>query len=129
MKIMAEDLAQILGTRETAALEFKVAGTDRDAIGQVVCAFANDLAGIGGGDLILGVRDNGVPVGTIDASDRELRALTEFRDDGRILDRPSMTVQACVYSNAPVIRIRVEASSTPIRARYWAHQVRIDTKR
>lgn len=110
---MSVDLAQLLGTQETAALEFKQTAKDRDAIAECICAFANDLAEAGAGDLLIGVADNGVPVGTVDTSDRELRALTEFRDDGRILDRPSMTVGVSKYSGQDVIRIHVEPSSTP----------------
>jgi len=110
---MSTDLAELLGTRESAALEFKEAARDRDAIGQVICAFANDLAGTGGGDLLIGVDDRGATVGSVDVSDRELLALTDFRDDGRILDRPSMTVEVAQYSGSQVIRIRVQASATP----------------
>jgi ATP-dependent DNA helicase RecG len=113
MKLMVVDLAQLLGTQETAALEFKQSARDRDAIGECICAFANDLPDMGGGDLLVGVADDGVAVGTVVTSDRELRALTEFRDDGRILDRPSMTVAVGTYAGQDVIRIRVEASSTP----------------
>jgi ATP-dependent DNA helicase RecG len=113
MRLMTADLAQLLGTRETPALEFKESARDRDDIGRCICAFANDLADVGGGDLLIGVADNGVPVGTVDTSDRELLALTEFRDDGRILDRPSMTVAVVQYAGQDAIRIHVEASSTP----------------
>jgi len=86
MQFMTTDLAQLLGRRETAVLEFKQSAKDRDAIGAVICAFANDLPSIGGGDLLIGVADNGEPTATIDTSDRELLTLTQFRDDGRILD-------------------------------------------
>jgi ATP-dependent DNA helicase RecG len=103
----------VLGARETTALEFKESVPNRDRIAEVVCAFANDLAATGGGDVVIGVADNGRPVGGVDVSDRELLRLTELRDDGRILDRPSMTVQAAIYDGEPVIHIRVEASSTP----------------
>lgn len=113
MQVMTTDLAQLLGTRETTALEFKESVPNRDRIAEVICAFANDLASTGGGDVVIGVADDGRPVGGVDTSDRELLRLTELRDDGRILDRPSITVQAAVYDGEPVIRIRVEASSSP----------------
>ncbi|MFC5145887.1 ATP-binding protein [Streptomyces aureoversilis] len=52
----------------------------------------------------------------VDTRDRTLLALTDMRDDGLILDRPSMTVSVAVYRSKPVVRIRVEASSTaPVR--------------
>lgn len=113
MQFMNTDLAGLLGTRETAALEFKESANNRDAIAEVVCALANDLACTGGGDVLIGVTDDGRPVHGIDTSDRALLTLTELRDDGRILDRPSIMVQTARYSGEPVIRIHVEPSSTP----------------
>lgn len=114
------DLAQTLGTLETPTLEFKStakrAGKRGDAIGNAVCAMANDLAGRGGGDILIGVDDHGRPVDGVDTSDTALRALTDLRDDGRILDRPSLTVQAAQYQGHSVIHIHVEASAAlPVR--------------
>ncbi|WP_246574508.1 ATP-binding protein [Streptomyces genisteinicus] len=109
------DLADILGTRESPTLEFKRTakrdGKRGDAIGNAVCAMANDLAGSGGGDILVGVADDGTPVDGVDVSDRALLALTDLRDDGRILDRPSFTVRAAVYRGKPVVHIHVEASA------------------
>lgn len=102
-----DDLATVLGTRETAALEFKRTakreGKRGDAIGNAVCAMANDLCGKGGGDILIGVDDAGHPVPDVDTSDRALLALTDLRDDGRILDRPSFTVQAGRFRGEPVV--------------------------
>ncbi|WP_405550418.1 ATP-binding protein [Streptomyces microflavus] len=114
------DLADTLGTCETPALEFKRTakreGKRGDAIGNAVCAMANDLVGKGGGDILIGVADDGTPLDDVDAGDRALLALTDLRDDGRILDRPSFTVQAAVYRGKTVIRIHVEASAAlPVR--------------
>ncbi|MFJ3089910.1 ATP-binding protein [Streptomyces sp. NPDC086838] len=114
------DLADTLGTSESPVLEFKrVAkreGRRGDAIGNAVCAMANDLPGKGGGDILIGVADDGTPVGDVDVSDRALLALTDLRDDGRILDRPSFTVQKAVYRGQPVVHIHVEASAAlPVR--------------
>ncbi|MFF5720190.1 ATP-binding protein [Streptomyces buecherae] len=118
MRIVSDhDLADILGTRESATLEFKRTakreGKRGDAIGNAVCAMANDLSGRGGGDILIGVDDAGNPVPDVDTSDRALLALTDLRDDGRILDRPSFTVEAARFKGQPVIRLRVEASATP----------------
>jgi ATP-dependent DNA helicase RecG len=107
------DLADSLGTRETPTLEFKESAKERKVIGQVICAMANDLPRRGGGDLLIGVADSGVPVDDVDVSDRALLMLTEFRDDGRILDRPSITVDVATYRGKRVIHVHVEASSTP----------------
>ncbi|WP_326614721.1 putative DNA binding domain-containing protein [Streptomyces scopuliridis] len=114
---MDHDLADILGTRETTVLEFKRTakreGKRGDAIGNAVCAMANDLCGRGGGDILVGVDDNGEPVDGVDTSDRVLLALTDLRDDGRILDRPSLIVRAALYKGKPVVHLRVEASAAP----------------
>lgn len=113
MQHMDTDLSSLLGRQETSVLEFKESSRDRDAIGRAICALANDLDGKGGGDLLIGVADKGAPVQGADTSDRLQLALTDFRDDGRILDRPSMTVAVAQYDGSPVIRIHVEASTTP----------------
>ena len=77
---------------------------------------ANDLCGAGGGDILVGVDDKGRPLDGVDVSDTTLLALTDLRDDGRILDRPSFTVQPAVYQGKPVVRIHVNAShTTPVR--------------
>lgn len=51
---MSIDLASLLGTQETAGLEFKREATGRNAIRKAICALANDLPRLGGGDLIIG---------------------------------------------------------------------------
>lgn len=110
---MMDDLAELLGTQEHVGLEFKRNAKDGKVIGRTICAFANDLAGIGGGDLLIGVDDDGKPVDEVDLSDRALLALTEFRDDGRILDRPSLTVRIGLFRGQKVVRVRVEGAATP----------------
>ncbi|GAB3810388.1 ATP-binding protein [Micromonospora zhanjiangensis] len=110
---MSTDLASLLGTQETAALEFKREATDRNAIRKAICALANDLPRLGGGDLIIGVDDHGRPVDGTDVSDAALLKITEYRDQGLILDRPSMVVTAETFRGKPVIRVRVNASRTP----------------
>ncbi|MFA1540469.1 RNA-binding domain-containing protein [Actinomadura monticuli] len=110
---MTTDLADVLGDKESTSLEFKQSAGDLGKIGKTICAFANDLCGRGGGDLLIGVDDQGRPVADVKAEDRDLLKLTEFRDSGKILDRPSMTVQRAVFKGEPVVRIHVEASSTP----------------
>ena len=107
------DLAQLLGTQETATLEFKREARDRNAIRKAICALANDLPGLGGGNLIIGVDKDGRPYGQVDTSDAGLLTLTSIRDEGLILDRPSIVVSAESYQGAPVILVRVNASQTP----------------
>ncbi|WP_431783053.1 ATP-binding protein [Streptomyces chumphonensis] len=111
------DLADLLGTQEGPTLEFKSTakreGRRGDAIGKAVCAMANDLCGHGGGDVLIGVDDTGQPVDGVDDSDRALLQLTDLRDYGRILDRPSLTVERGRFRGRPVVRVRVSASASP----------------
>jgi ATP-dependent DNA helicase RecG len=110
---MSADLADLLGTQETSSLEFKREVRDRDVLRRAICALANDLKGAGGGDLIIGVDNDGRPVDGVDASDAELLKLCALRDEGRILDRPSMVVERAAYRGKAVIHIHAEASKTP----------------
>ncbi|MFD6563884.1 ATP-binding protein [Micromonospora profundi] len=110
---MSNDLATLLGTQETAVLEFKREAKDRNAIRKAICALANDLPRLGGGDLLIGVDKQGQPVSGLDTSDEALLTFTNIRDEGRILDRPSMVVSRESYQGEQVIRVRVNASHTP----------------
>lgn len=110
---MSNDLASLLGTQENAALEFKREAKDRNAIRKAICALSNDLPQLGGGDLLIGVDKHGQPVSGVDTSDEALLTFTNIRDEGRILDRPSMVVTREPYRGEQVIRIRVNASHTP----------------
>ncbi len=110
---MTDDLAARLGRQESACLEFKQSAADRDALRRAICALANDLCRQGGGDLLIGVDKHGNAVADVDVSDQALCALTDLRDDGRILDRPSLTVQVERFQERPIVRIHVEASATP----------------
>lgn len=112
----SEDLADVLGTVETAALEFKVnakSARTQEKIGQAICAMANDLTNMGGGDILVGVDDDGEPAEGVDTSDEALRALIDYRDDGRILDRPNLTVAVARYKGTQVVRLHVQASAAP----------------
>ncbi|MEH1014212.1 ATP-binding protein [Micromonospora sp. CPCC 206060] len=110
---MSTDLALRLGTQETASLEFKRDATGRDAIRKAICALANDLPGAGVGHLVIGVDDKGRPAGGVDTSDAALLKITEYRDQGLILDRPSMFVTAEKFQGFDVILVTVHASATP----------------
>lgn len=109
---MSEDLAVTLGTEETPCLEFKQSA-DSKAVRQAICAFANDLPNLGGGDLLIGVSDKGVALDNVDSSDGMLLALTDNRDNGKIIDRPCLVVRRAFFQGKPIVHIRVEASSTP----------------
>lgn len=107
-----EDLAVTLGRVETPYLEFKREVKSRDVIRQAICALANDLSGHGGGDLLIGVDRDGAAY-PVDTSDEELLKIAQYRDEGKLLDRPSMTVDRAIFDGATVIRVHVHASRTP----------------
>ncbi|MEV6908196.1 ATP-binding protein [Amycolatopsis sp. NPDC051071] len=110
---MTKDLAELLGTQETVNLEFKQSGKDRDVLRKAICALANDLAQKRVGHLLIGVDKHGAPVDDVDTSDAELLRYTDLREDGQILDRPSMTIEAAEYGGKPIVHIKVRASATP----------------
>ncbi|MFI9486429.1 ATP-binding protein [Promicromonospora sp. NPDC052451] len=113
---MSDDLAETLGTTETPWLEFKDYDNVRNRmtdLAKQVCAMANDLVGHGSGDILIGVRDDGTVGGPVDTSDATLLALTDLRDNGKILDRPSLTVQVGAFQGRQVIHLHVEACATP----------------
>jgi ATP-dependent DNA helicase RecG len=116
---MQPDLADVLGTRETATLEFKSNARDHDKIGKAICALANDLPNKGGGDLLVGVNDDGTPTGNVDVSDSALRKFNEYRNSGRILDRPSIVVESAVYRGEQIIQIHVDAATAPSDLMGW----------
>ena len=111
--MMQRELAAELGTQETCTLEFKRVVKDLNVIRKAVCAMANDLTGKGGGDILIGVRDDGTVEPALDTSDKTLLSLANLRDDGKILDRPSFTVEEARFNGEPIIHIRVEASPAP----------------
>ncbi|MGW9350083.1 ATP-binding protein [Nocardiopsis flavescens] len=110
---MERELASELGTKETCVLEFKREVRERDVIRKAICAMANDLPGRGGGDILVGVHDDGTVEPGVDTSDRALLTLANLRDEGKILDRPSITVERALFNGQPVIHIHVEASVAP----------------
>jgi ATP-dependent DNA helicase RecG len=106
------DLADDLGHDEHDALEFKESLADRDVIRKAICALSNDLPERGFGDLLIGVDDDGRPVG-LNVDDELLKSITEFRNDGRILPRPVIAVQRVEYDGVDCVQVRVTPSASP----------------
>lgn len=106
LESLAEDL-------ESDRVERKAVLSNKDRIGQAICAFANDLPGHGrAGVLLIGVRDDGRPTGT-SITDELLLELADFRDQGQILPTPVMTVQRRLVRGAEVAVVEVQPSHTP----------------
>lgn len=110
---MERELATELGTRETCTLEFKRAVKHLDVVRKAICAMANDLTNAGGGDVLIGVRDDGTVDPEVDTSDPALLNLANLRDDGKILNRPSYAVERALFGGELIIHIHVEASPAP----------------
>jgi len=109
---MQGDLAEQLGRRERDDLEFKRNASDRHALREAICALSNDLPGRGAGRLLIGVEDDGTPSGlTVD--DELLRLLAGFRDDGRILPAPVLSVEEGRFGGRPCVHVTVSASPSP----------------
>jgi ATP-dependent DNA helicase RecG len=109
---MNGDLAAVLGRVEHDALEFKGEIVDRNAVREAICALSNDLPGRGVGRLVLGVRNDGRGAG-VDVGDAALQAVTQYRQEGRILPPPIMSVEAATFDGKDCIVVTVTASPSP----------------
>lgn len=109
------DLADELGDEERPHLEFKEKADtahERDKVRQAVCALSNDLPGHGTGHLLIGVDNPGEPTG-IDTSDEALLAIASFRNEGKVLPVPAMSVDRRAFKGINVIDVQVEPSPSP----------------
>lgn len=113
MALPTSDLAHLLKDLESDRVERKESAQHADRIGQVICAFANDLAGHGlPGVLLVGVTDDGRPSGQ-PITDKMLQHLASFRDQGNILPPPSLSVRKVELDGADVAVVEVQPSSAP----------------
>ena len=106
------DLAASLGRTESDAVEFKRDGADRNALREAICALSNDLPQRGRGHLVVGVANDGTPPG-VRVNDEALRSVSEFRQEGRILPQPVVSVEAAQFSGVDCIHVEVMASPSP----------------
>ncbi len=109
---MTGDLALTIGRQEADNIEFKSAVVDRDKICKAICALANDLPGRGEGYLVIGVADNGTSLG-LAVTDDVLLAVRNFRNDGRLLPRPTFHVERAEYAGLPCVLVTVPAAISP----------------
>lgn len=106
------DIGAHLGTEESDTVEWKRDAEDRDVLRKAVCALANDLPRRGLGHLLVGIDKDGAPTG-LSIDDQLILRVVEFRDDGRILPRPVITVEKVVYAGVDVLHVTVEPSAFP----------------
>ncbi|MGH9131476.1 MAG: ATP-binding protein [Acidimicrobiales bacterium] len=109
------DLTNVLGDQERDDVEWKQDASNRDLLRKTICALANDLPGRGQGHLLIGVRDDGTFAG-ITVDDELLLQVTNIRDEGRILDRPVLTVAKAVFAGGHCVHVEVVAARRrPVR--------------
>lgn len=113
MTIGDAELSALAHDLECDYTERKAALTDKDKIGQALCAFANDLPGRRrAGVLLVGVRDDGRPSG-LPITDGLLQELADYRDQGRILPLPVLSVERRQLDGSDVAVVEVQPSRVP----------------
>jgi ATP-dependent DNA helicase RecG len=89
-------------------------GNAPQTVREAVCALANDLAGHGEpGIVMIGVRDDGLPVPGFAVSDELLRSLADIKTDGNIVPPPTLLVEKRILRGSEVAVITVWPSDTP----------------
>ena len=90
--ISEHNVQKLIKLPESDHLEKTISTRDTDKFGEAVCAFANDLSGVGlPGYLLIGVEDNGKIAG-LRISDEQMRNFSGIRADGNLLPSPTITV-------------------------------------
>jgi len=110
--VVAEDLAVALGRHEADNVEFKATIRERDKICRAICALANDLPGRGTGFLLIGVDDEGTP-SRLPVTDELLLSIRNIRNDGRLLPRPTFSVEQATFDGAACVLVTVPAAVSP----------------
>lgn len=123
------ELETLLNNIESDRVERKASISDRNAIRQTICAFANDLPNHQKpGVVFIGVKDNG-SCADLPVTDELLRTLSDMRSDGNILPFPSIVVQKRTIGGCELAIIIVQPSEAPpvrFNGRTW---VRVGPRR
>jgi len=109
-----EEIARLAADLESFEVERKASfkGVKKD-VEEAICAYANDLPGVGGGVILIGVTDrSGEPTG-LPITDELLRSITSIRSDGNILPFPLMTVHKALLAGQEIAVVEVVASPNP----------------
>ncbi len=107
------EIAALVRDLERDYVERKAALTDKNKIGQAICAFANDLPDRRRpGVLLIGVYDDGRPAG-LPITDALLQELADYRDQGHILPLPVMSVERRSLDGVNIAVVEVQPSRTP----------------
>jgi ATP-dependent DNA helicase RecG len=108
-----QELEALLTDLESDRVERTASAQNTDKIGEVICAFANDLPGNNHpGILFVGAGDDGSCAG-LPITDQLLLTLANFRSDGRIQPLPSMDVQKRSLRGCEMAVVLVQPAQAP----------------
>ena len=113
-----QELLEIIDGGEGERVEFCESHRNNDKFREAICAFANDLPNSKEpGFLFIGVRDDGGIVGLEAVKVKWLmETLGGFRNDGKILPFPVMSIETRQFENRAVVVVEVlPHSNTPVR--------------
>ncbi len=108
-----DELRVLLHSGEADNAERTVSLRDRSKFGEVICAFANDLADRRmPGVLFVGVADDG-SCGNLTIDEQLLQTLMGFRSDGNILPPPVMQVRRHTLDGCTMAIVEVQPAENP----------------
>jgi len=120
-----DHLAQLMASIESDLVERKraLSGGAAEKTCRSICAFANDLPGHGSpGVIFIGAEDEDGSCSGLDIDDALLKQIADLRDDGRILPRPSMSVEKRELDGCSVAVVIVHPALLPpvrYKGRAW----------
>lgn len=107
------ELTALMTGPESECAERTSSGKNADKIGKAICAFANDMPGNDkSGVIFVGVNDDGSCAGS-KIDDGALSRLAAFRDSGKILPLPAVSVKPKTINGCAVAVVAVAPSPFP----------------
>jgi ATP-dependent DNA helicase RecG len=132
MRLSDDELENLLRGGENFRVERKesLAGDSRNAIAEAICAFANDLAGIGeAGVIFVGVKDGKIEASAFVPDENALQTLVGMKTDGRITPPPSLLVETRTVAGLRLAVVTTLPSiSPPVRFNGRIH-IRVGARR
>jgi ATP-dependent DNA helicase RecG len=111
--ISPSDLEKLLSDMETDRVEKTISVDKFNKFGEAICAYANDLPNHNQpGYLVIGVNDDGTRCG-MQVEERLLQTLADFRNDGRIVPPPALSVARFSFPDGDVAVVEVQPHFLP----------------
>jgi hypothetical protein len=104
------ELLRLLSAEESDTLERKASLSDQEKVRNSMIAFANDIAGRGGGKIIIGQEDNKTVVGlkgSVDEAQRTLSSIARHRCHPSI----PIDIEACQHEGKLLVIVDVKTSA------------------